>query len=244
MDRIFEANGGLDYWNSISSISTTFLFSGPALTTRGFPGHHEVSISIDTSEQKVIFHKFGDIFGVWTPSRTEVGKLNSREPPSVRVNPRDAFQGHTSQSVWDEHHLIYFVGYAFRYYFMLPFCLRLPGFRTRELPPTTGPNQEQWRVLRVEFPDEFITHTKVQNLCFDEAFRLRQMEYNVDIIGPRKTAHLCFDHRTFGQLIVPTFRFANLRHPGTTHMTAFIIQIKDVKVNERAKNLSEVASTL
>ncbi|KAJ9605834.1 hypothetical protein H2200_009683 [Cladophialophora chaetospira] len=242
VDLIIDANGGLDYWNSVFSISTTFTFSGPALTARGFPGHHEVSISIDTKEPRVIFHRLRDLYGVWTPSRTEAGKLGSQEPPSIRLKPRDAFRGYTPQSVWDEHNLIYFVGYAMRYYFTLPFCLRLPGFQTQELPPITGPNDEQWRVLRVEFPDDFPTHTKIQKLFFDDTFRLRQMEYNVDIIGPRQTAHLCFDHRVFGQLIVPTFRFANLRVAGATHMTAFIVQVKDVQIHRTETTRSRGAS--
>ena len=244
MDRLIEANGGLEYWNGITSISITFMFSGPALTAKGFPGHHKIKATIDTKQQRVVFHKLGNLYGVYTPSKTEVGKLDSQEPPNVRVNPRDAFRNHTQKSVWDEHNLIYFVGYAFHYYFTLPFCLRLPEFQTQELPPHTCLNGEQWRVLRVGFPDDFHTHTKIQKLYFDEGFRLRQMEYNVDIIGPRKAAHLCFDHRVFGRLVVPTFRFANIRDVGATHMTAFIIQVKDVQVNKAESSGSVGISTL
>ena len=172
---------------------------------------------------------------MYTPTRTEVGLVGNDKPLDVRDNPRDSFKGHIESTPWDEHHLVYFVGYAFNYYFALPFCLRLPSYQTSELDPVQRPNGEDWRVLKVQFPDDFITHTKNQLLLFDEAYRLRQMEYHVDVIGgERKAHHVCFDHAVCDHLIVPTFRFANLEQAGLSHMNAFKIQIKDVQVHKRA----------
>ncbi|KIW16100.1 hypothetical protein PV08_06151 [Exophiala spinifera] len=230
IERLIEANGGQKYWESIQSIAVDFYFSGPALEGRGFPGIHEVSLTIDTKQSKVVFHKFGNIRGVYTPSRTEVGPLDSQEPLSIRDNPRDGFRGYSQTTPWDEHNLIYFVGYAFQYYLAMPFCFRMPGFKTRELETHERPNGERWRVLNVEFPDDFITHSKSQNLFFDQGYRLRRMEYNVEIINSPSAAHLCFDHKSFGKLIVPTFRYVGMRDAGVSHMCAFVIQMKDVQV--------------
>ncbi|OQU97006.1 hypothetical protein CLAIMM_03011 [Cladophialophora immunda] len=242
VDRLVEANGGLDHWNDIHSISTTFIFSGPALAAKGFPGYHEAHLTIDAKQHRVTFHKFGNIRGVYVPTRTEVGLLDMEGPLSVRDNPRAAFRGHKDTTKWDEHHLIYFVGYAFRYYFTLPFCLRLPSFKTWEMDPHECDNGEIWRVLKVEFPDDFPTHTKIQHLYFDERYRLRRMDYNVDIIGERKASHLCFDHQVYDHLIVPTFRFANIRAAGASHMNAFVIQIKDVQVHKALPQNGELGS--
>ena len=151
------------------------MLSGPSLSRKGWPGHYEIDITIDVGMQRVIFHKFGNLRGFWTPSRTEVGFLGSKDPLTVRENPRAAFQDRERITRWDEHQLFYFFGYALRYYFTLPFCLRLPGFKTWEMEPMKVSNDQTWRVLKVEFPEDFITHTKIQQLYFDQEFRLRRM---------------------------------------------------------------------
>ena len=141
-----------------------FIFSGLALTGRGYPGQHEVHLEIDTRAQKVTFVKFRNLFkGIYTPSRTEIQSFSDPDAKvTVRENPRDAFTDLPRK--WDQHQLMYFVGYTFRYHLTLPFCLHLPGFRSKELEPESQLNGEIWRGLRLEFPEDFPTHTAVQNL--------------------------------------------------------------------------------
>ncbi|KAH8802553.1 hypothetical protein F5884DRAFT_903214 [Xylogone sp. PMI_703] len=232
LQSIIQANGGLENWDNIQSITTTFMFSGPTLTLKGFPGHHEVKAVIDTKAQKVTFEKLGNICGTYMPTRTEVGLLGSGTSLDVREQPKRAFKNHTVNTQWDQHHLLYFLGYAIWYYFNMPFCFLLPGFHTEELNQQERENGEVWRVLQVTFPEHFPTHTKVQRLYFDQQYRLRRMEYQVDIIAPIPTSHLCYDHRIFDGLILPTFRFANLFPPAISNTTAFTIQVMDVEVNK------------
>lgn len=234
---MIEANGGAKNWESLQSISVTFTFSGPTLTRKGYPGHHEAQIVIDTKSQKVEFKKFGNIYGTYTPAKTEVGTLGSAAPLDVRYNPRDAFKDHTPTTEWDHHDLIYFVGYAFWYYFSLPFCLLLPGVEVSETTQVECLNGETWRGLTVTFPEAMHTHTKVQGLYFDQKYRLRRMDYHVDIIGPRPVSHYCYDHKTFEGITWPTFRFVNHNSPGLENITGFVIQVSGISVSKAAEGV-------
>ncbi len=179
---MIEANGGLDHWERIQSISVTCTVSGTTLTRKGFPGSHDIKAIIDTKAQKVEFEKFGGIRGIFTTERTFAGRVGSEAPLDARDNPRDAFKSHDMTTTWDAHNLMYFAGYAFWNYFNAPFFFRRPGFQAKEVDSYRCDNGETWRALQVTFPDNFATHCKIQQLYFDESYRLRRMDYRVDII--------------------------------------------------------------
>lgn len=171
------------------------------------------------------FERLGNVRGVYTPSRTEFEVLGSHDDPDVRDDPRSSFGSHTLNTHWDNHELIYFAGYAFWYYFNLPFCLSLPGVQTHEQVQQNLESAENLRTLEITFPDDIITHTRVQKLDFDQEYRLRRMRYSVDIISGRATSHWCYDHRKFDKIQIPTFRFANMAPSGVPNENAFIIQV-------------------
>ncbi|KAH8822048.1 hypothetical protein F5884DRAFT_868352 [Xylogone sp. PMI_703] len=231
LEKLIEANGGLDYYNSIDSISTTMLLSGPVLALKGYPGVHEFKLTVHIKTQKVEFEKFEGFHGTYTPTRTQLRIIGSNSV-STRDNPRDAFRDHDITTKWDKHNLLYFTGYAFWYYFNLPFLLVLPGLQVQELSQHQPENGEIWRVLQVTFPDNFATHTKVQQLYFDEKYRLRRMDYRVDISTNKPVSHFCYDHQVCDKIIIPTFRLVQLSSPGESHITAFALKIQDTQINK------------
>ena len=174
------------------------------------------------------FEQLGHVRGVYTPLRTEAGLVASSDVLDARENPRRSFDEHTADTHWDHHELIYFAGYAFWYYFNLPFCLSLPGVQIQE-PMRQDPElADDFRTLQITFPQNFVTHSSIQKLDFDREYRLRRMTYSVDVLFGRTASHWCYDHREFDRIQMPTFRFANMAPLGFPHLNAFVIQVLDV----------------
>lgn len=233
LQRIIDANGGLEYWNSIQSLSASFQFLGPALESKGFPGPYKAEVTIDTKSQKVIFKRFGDFHGSWCPTRTEAGKIG-QDTLDVRENPKEAFNTHTADSKWDIHHLFWFVGYAFWNYFNFPFHLQQnPDIKIRELEPLIRENGEEWPVLEATFPDGYPTHTKVQTYDFDDQYRLRRMRYSVDVLKNNNVPawHNCFNHAIAGKISYPTLRVVTISAPGVAFLAPFMLMDIKLEVN-------------
>ncbi len=240
LQRILAAHGGKQHWEGIQSINMRCMLSGATLAMKGYPGMHEVNATIDTKSQTVKFEKLGNICGTFTPEMTSVGEVGSSSPPSIRHKPREHFRDHTFTTPWDAHHLVYFAGYAFWYYFNIPFVFDRSDIETREIAAYTGDNGEIWRGLEATFPDGFATHTKVQRLYFDDAYRLRRLDYHVDILPGTPdyvpAQHHCFDHTGFDQLIVPTTRVITLFPPGLSNICAILIHGVEIETNKVANH--------
>ncbi|KAJ3548132.1 hypothetical protein NM208_g1162 [Fusarium decemcellulare] len=236
VENIVRANGGVEGWGNIQSLSMTCVVSGATLALKGHTGNHVVKATIHTKTQKVTFERLGQFYGTYTPEKTEVGTLGSQSRPDIRPSPRDHFKDHTVETIWDSQNLLYFAGYSFWYYLNLPFLLRRPGFQVEEVNNATRENGEIWRVLRVTFPEDFDTHSKVQHLYYDDEFRLRRLDYQVDIIPTGQdqgTAnHYCYDHKAVEQLIIPGTRMITLDIPGMSHLGVMLIRDLEVKVNK------------
>lgn len=212
----------------------TLTFAGPSLVRKDFPGLYEIEAIISTTTQRVEFKKFGDFCGVYIPARTELRMLDSKDQVDIRPNPREAFQPGTP---WDRHNLIYFVGYAFWYYFNLPFCLLRPGVDISENRQQEGREPNEWNTLEIAFPEDLHTHSKLQKLDFDQEYRLRRMHYSVEVAGGGSALHHCYNHRILDGIKIPTFRFANLAPSGLPQECAFIIQILHVSTNRRTGSI-------
>ncbi|KAM0265355.1 hypothetical protein ACHAQJ_000196 [Trichoderma viride] len=232
LQNVIDAHGGREYWESVRSLTVEFEFSGPVLTRKGYPGPQKVKILVDTKAQKVTFDKFGPYYGTWTPERTEVGKIGSQDALDVRENPRAAFDTHTSESQWDEHNLLYFVGYAYWNYFNFPFYLESSEIKTREVDDSTLETGEKWKSLEVVYPDGYPTHTKVQKYDFDAGYRLRRMHYIVDVLKSGAPAwHNCYNHAVAGKYIYPTLRVVNVSAPAMSFLSPFMLTHIKVEVN-------------
>ncbi|PTB70235.1 hypothetical protein BBK36DRAFT_1164787 [Trichoderma citrinoviride] len=234
LQSAIDAHGGQEYWDSIESLNVELEFSGPALRMRGLPGPYQIKMVVDTKTKKVTFEKFGDYYGSWTPTRTEVGKIGTAEDLDVRENPRDVFDTHVEATPWDMQNLFYFVGYAFWNYVNFPFYLEDPEIQTREVDGPTRENGEEWTTLEVVFPDGYPTHTKFQKFDFDAGYRLMRMHYKVDVVKKSVPVwHSCFNHAVAGKLLYPSLRIVTSSFPGTTFFSPFLL--KDIKIDVNHK---------
>src|SRR5215831_12949588 len=73
-------------------------------------------------------------FVIFVPSRKTIETTDGKIVAS-RDNPRDAFEGHVTETPWDNLHLVYFTGYAMWTYLTSPFLLKLPNVRREEIEP-------------------------------------------------------------------------------------------------------------
>ena len=94
--------------------------------------------------------------------------------------PRASFAGHALETPWTTLQLAYFVGMAMWTYLTQPFVFAQPGFKTAELDPWRE-NGEEWRRLRVTWPDDLATHSAEQTLYVGADGLFRRHDYAVEI---------------------------------------------------------------
>ncbi|KAL6856555.1 hypothetical protein J3F83DRAFT_751970 [Trichoderma novae-zelandiae] len=232
LQSVINAHGGREHWDSIESLTVELEFSGPALDMRGLPGPYEVEMVVYTKAKRVTFERFGDYYGSWTPTRTEVGKIGSADGLDVRENPREVFDTYVEATPWDVQNLFYFVGYAFWNYFNFPFYLEDPAIKTRQVDGPTRDNGDKWTTLEVVFPAGYPTHTKFQKFDFDAGYRLMRMHYDVDVVKRSAPSwHNCFNHAVAGKLLYPTLRVVTSAAPGTAFFSPFLLEGIKLAVN-------------
>lgn len=78
-------------------------------------------------------------------------------------------------------------------YLTMPFLFTLPGVKVEEL-PLWEEGDQQWRRLRVYFPDSVATHCSTQDFYFGEDFLLRRHDYCVDVSGALPAAQYVHDY--------------------------------------------------
>ncbi|MEV4602814.1 hypothetical protein AB0K15_36140 [Amycolatopsis sp. NPDC049253] len=62
------------------------------------------------------------------------------------------------------------------------------------------------RGLRVEFPDDITTHSKVQTFYFDADGLIRRHDYDAEVVAGGPAAHYSSEHREVDGIVVPTKR--------------------------------------
>jgi hypothetical protein len=150
-----------------------------------------------------------------------------------RANPRPEFGRLRRNLWWDDLDLLYFAGYALWNYLSTPFLFQRQGFELDEVEPWRE-DGEEWRRLRVIFPDDVPTHSKEQEFYFDESGRLKRLDYTAEVFGGwAKAAHYCHDHKDFSGLLIPTRRRVFPRKPNNlprSRPTIVWIDIESVAV--------------
>jgi len=98
-------------------------------------------------------------------------------------------------------HVTYFSSYALWSYLTIPFLYAYPGSVSEEIAPWEE-NGEQWRPLKVTFPDSIAGHTRNQISYFGPDGLLRRHEYTVDVLGNAPGLNYAFDNRTSSGIVV------------------------------------------
>lgn len=142
LDRLLDAHGGLDYWQSLSSVELEMSARGFLFVAKHVPPQHHVSLTLSTRIPEVVLHEYPK------PGQSTVlrgaGSLevldSSGDVIQTRADPRDAFTRPRRLLYWDALDFGYFCCYAMWNYINLPFLLASPRFAVEGRPnPGAGP---------------------------------------------------------------------------------------------------------
>jgi len=212
LDEVLEAHGGLERWNAHEKASAMFVSGGGLIPLKGGLVNTTPREGIATiHRQSTIVDPFvrPDWRMVFTPDRVAI-ETKDGALVQERLNPRDAFAGHTLTTFWDPLHLAYFNGYARWTYLNTPFLLARPGVEVTEIEPWQE-GAERWRGLRAAFPDSFAGHSRVQEFYFGDDRLLRRHDYRLEIGGNIAVAQYVHDLVKADGFWFPTKRRAYAR---------------------------------
>jgi hypothetical protein len=200
------AHGGLDRWKQVTSIRVAASITGAIWFVKGKgDALKDVSMDIDTTRELLTMDFVGqDKRSVFEPDHVSI----ERRDGSVvlgRDDPDASFGGHERDTPWDDAHVAYFSGEALWAYLNTPFLYTWPGFQSEEVSPIEV-DGEEWRRLKVTFPDYVKSHTREQISCFGPDGLLRRHDYTVDILGGATGLNYAYDYRDVDGIIIPTTR--------------------------------------
>lgn len=206
LDRILDAHGGLDYWQSLSRLEVEASVGGLLLTTKRIPPQRHIHLSVNTQRPELVMHNYpvrGQRALFEGESFIQIQE-GAGQVVQARTGPRAAFRRLRRQFFWDNLDFAYFCGYAMWNYLTMPFLFLHQGVQVEVAGDDSFPGGAK---LTVSFPPEFPTHCPVQTFYFDAQYHLRRHDYTAQVVGGWATAaHLCDEYRQFGGLWLPTRR--------------------------------------
>lgn len=214
LDDVIDASGGLARWNSLDRFTLHLSVGGTLFSSAGHAREFkDVTAEGSTRTQSLRFTGItgGEYSGSFQPDAITIESLDGEVLRSWR-NPSLAFAEVDQPALADELHLVFFCGVAIWSYLTTPFLLAHPDVVIEELSPWHE-NAETWRRLRAQFPSHLITLAPEQIFYFDERALQRRTDH--DLFG-MKVAHSSWAHDSFGGIVVPTLRRAQLLRPDGT----------------------------
>lgn len=234
LEKAIAAHGGWERWQRAKTLTATASIGGSIWPLKGQGGVLDnVRITADPHRQYVAYAPFGapERHSAYQPGWTSI-KTDDGTVLEERHAPRSTFKDHTIQTPWNDHHLIYFSGYAMWTYLTTPFLFRLQGFKVEEIEPWSEAGEE-WRRLRVVFPAIVHSHSAEQIFYFDADGILRRHDYSVDVLGGTSSANYATEPKEFDGLVFPTKRRVYARGPDNhpiRERVAVAIDFHDMKV--------------
>jgi hypothetical protein len=191
-----DAHGGLKRWQEVQTIVVSASITGAIWAVKGQANYlDDIVMRVDTQRQQIVtdFPR-QDKRLTYTPDRVTL-EMPLGRVAQERSDPEASFAGQNRETPWDPLHVAYFQGEALWTYLNTPFLYAQPGFITEEIKPIEVKG-EQWRRLKVTFPDHIKSHTKEQISCFGPDGLLRRHDYTVDILGGATGLNYAYDYRT------------------------------------------------
>jgi hypothetical protein len=194
LDAVLAAHGGLDRWRQFSSMEATIASGGKLWEIKGQPqdpSPRRMTVALQREWASVQPFGAPDQKTDFTPQRVAIEKVDGRVI-AERSNPRESFTGHELTTPWDPLQRAYFNGYALWTYLTTPFFMKLPGFTIAEIDPIED-HGERWFGLQAHFPDQFASHSRLQEFYFGSDFLLRRHDYRVDVAGGFAATQYVYD---------------------------------------------------
>ncbi|MFC5199870.1 hypothetical protein [Streptomyces kaempferi] len=203
---VIEAHGGLHRYNQFTSVTAHLRVGGSLWRLKGQEGIlSQAAVRLDLHRQHASHYPFTapHLRSSFTAKRVAVESA-AGDVKADRFDPRASFPADV-HSPWDDLHVAYFAGYAMWTYFTSPFTFSSPGFEAAELSPVTEEGEE-WKRLKVTFPDHIATHCPEQIFYFDSNGLLRRHDYTPEVINAGPAAHYPSEYKEFDGIMVPTRR--------------------------------------
>jgi len=201
-----KAHGGLDRWNTVTSVQAATSITGAIWYLKGKPDVlKNVIATAETRAERVTMTFTGqDKQSTFEPDRVVIER-NDGTLIQARDNPEASFDGQQLNTPWDDVHVAYFSGEALWTYLNTPFIYARNDFSTEEI-PSIEVDGETWRRLKVTFPDTVKSHTREQISCFGPDGLLRRHDYTVDILQGGTGLNYASGYEDVDGIIVPAKR--------------------------------------
>jgi hypothetical protein len=206
LDLAIKAHGGLDRWNKVKAIKVAASITGAIWFVKGKGDVlKNVVLTAETRTERLTVDFPGqNKQAIFEPNHIVVQTANGKLI-EARDNPEKSFEGQQRDTPWDDIHVTYFVGEALWTYLNTPFLYTHDGFITEEIAPIQV-EAETWRRLKITFPDNIKSHSKVQISCFGPDNLLRRHDYIVDILDGATGLNYASDYRNVDGILIPTKR--------------------------------------
>jgi hypothetical protein len=201
-----SAHGGLDRWNTVTSVQITASITGAIWQVKGKPDvlKNVVTTADTRAERLTTVFPDENKRSTFEPERIVIERANGT-PVEARDNPEASFAGQEQDTPWDEIDVAYFSGEALWTYLNTPFLYARDDFATEEIAPVEA-ERETWRRLKVTFPETVMSHTREQFFCFGPEGLLRRHDYTVDILGGATGLNYATDYQDVEGVIFPMTR--------------------------------------
>jgi hypothetical protein len=206
LSMAIQAHGGMDRWNTVTSVEITASITGAIWYVKGKPNVlKNVVMTADTRSERLITVFPGqDKRSIFEPDRVVIERADGTQV-EARDDPEASFAGQELDTPWDDIHVAYFSSEALWTYLNTPFLYGRDDFATEEIAPVEA-DGETWRRLKVIFPDTVKSHTREQIFCFGTDGLLRRHDYTVDILGGGTGLNYATNYQDIEGIIFPTTR--------------------------------------
>ena len=206
LSTAIKAHGGMDRWNTVTSVEITASITGAIWHVKGKPDVlKSVLMTADTrSERLTTVFPGQEKRSVFEPDRVVIERAEGAQA-EARDDPEASFAGQELDTPWDDIHVAYFSGEALWTYLNTPFLYARDDFATEEI-ASVEVDGETWRRLKVTFPDTVKSHTREQIFCFGADGLLRRHDYTVDILGGGTGLNYATNYQDIDGVIFPMTR--------------------------------------
>jgi hypothetical protein len=210
--KVLTAHGGLERWNTFERVQATIVTGGQLFGMKGTPqdsAPRRMTVATKREWASVFPYGADDQRTDFTANRIAIEKLDGTVVKE-RFHPSEHADGKAIDAPWDTLDRAYFNGYALWTYLTTPFHFTLPGFAVEEIEPWNE-DGDLWQGLRVTYPTNIASHSRLQDFYFGSDFLLRRHDYHVEASGGFAAAQYVFDSVTVDGITLPTKRRAYMR---------------------------------
>ncbi|MCC8395600.1 hypothetical protein LJ656_23755 [Paraburkholderia sp. MMS20-SJTR3] len=204
---IIDAHGGLAQWRKFHQVRARLEQGGALWGLKGQAGVLDsTTVTVATDRQRASHAPFGTLAARSEFTGDRIALLDQAgRAIEERRSPRASFDGHTLETAWDALQLAFFAGCAMWTYLNTPFVLAWEGVTCSEEGNWNEQNEE-WRKIRVHYPDDLEVFSKVQAIYVGPDKLVRRLDYDVEIAGNTPGAHYVSDYTTVSGIRFPTKR--------------------------------------